>query len=104
MSTIHTPSGAIVIRHANAADERMLAELALLDDRAPLTGPALIGEIDGVARAALDLHDGSVAADPFARTAELVELLLLHAGVTRATRGSLRGRISSFLRPVPVRA
>jgi hypothetical protein len=105
MTTIHTQSDAIVIRHASGADARTLIDLALLDDRAPLHGPALIGEVNGVARAALDLHDGSVAADPFARTAELVELLKLHAGGTRFTsRSSLRGRVSSFLRPVSVRA
>ncbi|HWI07500.1 MAG TPA: hypothetical protein VNT54_08285 [Solirubrobacteraceae bacterium] len=95
---------AIVIRHASAADDRVLADLATLDDRAPLTGPALIAEVDGVARAALDLHDGSVAADPFARTAQIVELLRLHAGLTRPRRASLRDRVTSLLRPVSVRA
>jgi len=108
MTTIHTDTGAIVIRHASDADARTLTDLTLLDDRAPLHGPALIAEVDGVARVALDLHDGSVAADPFARTAELVELLQLHARGTRGTRGmgigSLRGRVASFLRPVSVRA
>ncbi len=107
MTSIHTHSDAIVIRHASEADARTLIDLALLDDRAPLHGPALIGEVDGVARVALDLHDGSVAADPFVRTAELVELLRLHAGGTRDSRttyGSLRGRVASFLRPVSVRA
>lgn len=103
MTTIHTHDAAIAIRHASRADERVLADLAQLDDRAPLTGPALIAEVDGVARAALDLHDGSVAADPFARTAELVALLRLHAGGTRTT-SSLRGRFASLLRPVSVRA
>ena len=102
MATIHTHTGAIVIRHANDADARTLSDLALLDDRAPLHGPALIAEVDGVARAALDLDDGSIAADPFARTAELVELLKLHAFGTRSI--SRRGRVASFLRPVSVRA
>lgn len=98
----HSHTGAIVIRHASDADARTLIDLALLDDRAPLHGPALIAELDGVARAALDLHDGSVAADPFARTAELVELLKLHAFGTRSrSRG---GRIASLLRPVSARA
>ena len=104
MATVHTDTGAIVIRHASDADARALADLALLDDRAPLRGPALIAEVDGVARAALDLHDGSVAADPFARTANLVELLMLHARGTRSRGGSLRGRVASFLRPVSLRA
>ena len=99
-----TDREAIVIRHASAADDRVLADLATLDDRAPLTGPALIAEVDGVARAALDLHDGSVAADPFARTAQIVELLRLHAGLTRPRRDSLCARVASLLRPVTVRA
>ena len=105
MTTIHSHTGAIAIRHAGDADARTLADLALLDDRAPLTGPALIDELDGVARAALDLHDGSVAADPFVRTAELVELLQLHARGTRGSAdASLRRRVASFLRPVALRA
>jgi hypothetical protein len=104
MTTTYTPTDAIVIRHASDADGALLLDLAMLDDRAPLTGPALIAEIDGVASAALDLHDGSVAADPFARTAELVELLRLHAGLTRAPGSSLRHRVAAFIRPVAARA
>jgi hypothetical protein len=101
-----TSLAAIVIRRATDTDICALADLAILDSREPLTGPALIAEVDGVARAALDLRDGSVAADPFAPTAELVELLRLHARSTRAdaNRGSLRGRVASFMRPVSVRA
>ena len=37
-------------------------------------------------------------------TAELVELLRVHARASRATHGSLRGRVASFMRPVFVRA
>jgi hypothetical protein len=103
-----TETGAIVIRHATDADVVALADLAILDSREPLTGPALIAEVDGVARAALDTADGSVAADPFAPTVELVELLRLHAGASRTTaragHGSLRGRVASLMRPVSVRA
>ncbi len=103
-----TSIGAIVIRRATDSDIRAIADLAILDSREPLTGPALIAEVDGVARAALDLNDGSVAADPFAPTAELVELLRLHARSTRTApgtdHGSLLGRVASFMRPVTVRA
>ena len=100
-------TAAIVIRRATDADICALADLAILDSREPLTGPALIAEVDGVVLAALDLGDASVAADPFAPTAELVELLRLHARATRGGRdgrGSLRGRVASFMRPVSVRA
>ena len=106
--TTTTGLGAIVIRHATDADIRALGDLARLDSREPLTGPALIAEVDGVARAALDTTDGSVAADPFAPTAELVELLRLHARssrtAARAGHSALRERVASFIRPVSVRA
>ena len=105
--TTTSSTGAIVIRRATDADIRALAELAIIDSRAPLTGPALLAEVDGVVLAALDTADGSVAADPFAPTAELVELLRLHARATRAARtghGSLLARVASVVRPVSVRA
>ena len=95
--TTTTSTGAIVIRRATDADIFALADLAILDSREPLTGPALIAEVDGVVVAALDLHDGSVAADPFAPTAELVELLRLHA---RAGRAAHRARLAARPRRV----
>jgi hypothetical protein len=95
------PSHNIVIRHSVADDVRTLAGLAALDSRPELTGPALLAEVDGVARAALDLHDGSVAADPFARTTELVELLRLRARSVAAadgTRASWSSRVKAAVR------
>ncbi len=74
---IHSPT--IVIRLATTADAATLGNLAELDSRHPLAGPAMLAEIDGTVRAALDLSDGSVAADPFVRTAEVVEMLRLRA-------------------------
>ncbi len=68
-------SQTILIRTATAGDADALEQLAALDSRRPLTGPAMIAEVDGTALVALDLHDGSVAADPFAHTAQLVEML-----------------------------
>jgi hypothetical protein len=95
------PSPSIVIRHAVEEDLRTLAGLAILDSRTELTGPALLAEVDGVARAALDLRDGSVAADPFAPTNELVELLRLRArrlAAAHGTRRSLRSRAKAIVR------
>jgi hypothetical protein len=100
------PSHNIVIRQSVAEDVRTLAGLASLDSRRELTGPALLAEVDGVARAALDLHDGSVAADPFARTTELVELLRLRArGIAaEGTRTSRVERLKAAVRrPQPAR-
>ena len=56
MNSPHT----IVIRRATAVGAETLAQLAILDSRRPLTGPALIAEADGIPRVALDLDDGSV--------------------------------------------
>ncbi len=102
MSTQST--SAISIRHATAADARTLADLAALDDRAPLAGPALIGEVDGIPRAALDLGDFTVAADPFVRTVELVELLWLHAGRRRRRRGRIGALVAARSPVTAVRA
>ncbi len=85
------PSHSIVIRHALDEDVRTLIGLAALDSRRELAGPALIAEVDGVPRAALDLWDGSVAADPFAHTVELVELLRLRASGLAAAEGAKSG-------------
>ena len=95
------PSHNIVIRHSVAEDVQTLAGLAALDSRPELTGPVLLAEVDGVARAALDLGDGSVAADPFARTVELVELLRLRARGLAAAEGSretFASRVKSMVR------
>ena len=78
MTTL-TPTPTISIRAASHADGPVLTRLAALDSaRAPF-GPALIAEVDGEPRAALGLRDRRVVADPFARTAELVTLLEVHA-------------------------
>ena len=95
------PSHNIVIRQSVAEDVRTLAGLAALDSRPELRGPALLAEVDGVARAAIDLQDGSVAADPFAPTTELVELLELRARRLAAAQrpaSSWRSRMRSLIR------
>jgi hypothetical protein len=101
------PSPTIVIRLATLTDSRTLGNLAALDSRHPLAGPAMLAEVDGVVRAALDLADGSVAADPFVRTAEVVELLRLRArrlqGDAPATRTALT-RLRHPLRALSLRA
>jgi hypothetical protein len=63
-----------VIRHVTGAER-----LAELDSQRPLTGPALLGEIDGRPAAAISLDDGRVVADPFQHTAQLVALLRMRA-------------------------
>jgi hypothetical protein len=69
----------ILIRRACADDGPDLVRLAALDSASPPPAPLLVAELDGVLAAALSLRDGSTIADPFRRTAEVVELLRLRA-------------------------
>jgi hypothetical protein len=75
------PQPSILIRGAGAADGPVLTRLAALDSAPVPNGPALIAEVDGQPRAALALRDHAVVADPFERTAEVVQLLEMHASL-----------------------
>lgn len=65
----------VTIRCAESADAFALRRLAELDSSATPTGDVLIAEVGGEPRAALSRTSGAVVADPFHRTAGLVELL-----------------------------
>jgi hypothetical protein len=65
------------IARAEQTDWYDLDRLAELDSADPLDGDVIVGRIDGELRAALSLADGRVVADPFVRTADLVEVLRL---------------------------
>jgi hypothetical protein len=70
----------ITIRPAYADDQASLSQLAALDSAASVpTGPVLMAEVDEQLRAALSLADGSVIADPFFPTVDLVALLRTRA-------------------------
>jgi hypothetical protein len=77
------------IRPATDDDRGRIGRIAELDSSLPIDGPALIGEIDGIAVAVLSLEDGRVVADPFRRTADLVALM--HA---RASGPGIAGRLA----------
>ena len=70
---------AITIRHSTLEDSFELARLAQLDDRPPIGREALLGFVDGELKAAVALPGGQAIADPFVRTADLVELLRMRA-------------------------
>jgi len=83
----------IMIRPGYADDERALRRLAALDSALnPPPAPLLVAEVDGELGAALSLHDGSVIADPFRPTAQIVELLRVHAAAARTTPRRRRRR------------
>ena len=97
----------ITIRAAYADDELALRRLAAVDsaDAVP-PAPLLLAELDGELRAALSLADGSVIADPFVRTAEVLELLRVRARAEVATRRrrARRRRFLGFRAPTRPRA
>ena len=68
----------IRIRPASTQDAFALRRLAALDDRRPLRGHVLVAEEAGEMRAAISVEDGNVVANPFARTADLVDMLRMH--------------------------
>ena len=74
---------AITIRQSTIEDQFELTRLAALDDRPPIGREALLGFMDGELKAAVAFCGDEAIADPFTRTAELVELLRL-----RASQGS----------------
>ncbi len=65
----------ITIVHSTEDDSQSLWRLAALDDRRAPKAPALLAYVGGELRAAISLVDGGTVADPFHRTAELVEIL-----------------------------
>ena len=67
--------GSVTLRFGAPADEQLLARLAALDSAEPPAQPVLLAEVDGQILAAVALSDGTVIADPFYRTAGLIELL-----------------------------
>lgn len=74
----------ITIRPARTADERAIARLAALDSAVAPADPLMLGEVDGALWVAMSLLDGSVVADPFAPTADLVELVRVRVASARA--------------------
>ena len=69
----------ITIPESTEADVASVRRLAALDDRRPPHGPALLAYVGGELRAAVGLLDGQAVADPFHRTADIVDMLRLQA-------------------------
>jgi hypothetical protein len=98
LSTVNTApqevemSQDITIRRATAADEAAIARVAALDSARAPKGATIVASVGGDVRAALPLDGGAPVADPFHRTAELVDLLRLHAARERAGRELDRAR------------
>src|SRR5947208_9863136 len=88
----------VILRFGSPADEKALAWLAALDSAPTPAQPVLLAEVDGQLLAALVLSDGSVVADPFHRTADLIDLLHQRAHQLDANRRPERFRLRRWLR------
>lgn len=88
---IHTDRS-VTLRFASPSDQGPLARLAELDSSTPPAQPVLLAEVDGHLRAALALTDGTVVADPFHPTADLIDLLRARARQLNATPQLRRSR------------
>ena len=92
----HIDSTEILIHAARAEDMREVARVAGRDSGELPAGPLLVARVGGDLRAAISLSDGSVVADPFYRTTELIAMLKIRA---HAGRDPIPSRRSFFLRP-----
>ena len=94
-TTEHT---AITIRLAVPGDAQALAWLAEMDSAAVPPSPVLLAEADGRPRAAISLRDGSAIANPFHRTAAVLELLAARAEHLRTERSDSCPPLSAIAR------
>jgi hypothetical protein len=99
----HTDSSEITIRAARAEDMGELARVAARDTHELPAGRLLVAKVGSDVRAAISIDDGTIIADPFHRTAELVAMLKIRAGaVTRARRGPVALRRRSRHQPLSI--
>ena len=86
----------VTLRFGSPADRHGIARLAELDGSGAPAHPVLVAEVHGQLLAALALSEGSVVANPFHRTADLIDLLRARA---RQLDGGRRPRRSLRWRP-----
>ena len=84
----------LTVRLARPADRAALERLAGRDSARMPDGEVIIAVVDGELRAGITVPGGTVIADPFRPTAELVELLRLRAAqLRRHRRAGARARV-----------
>jgi hypothetical protein len=79
---LHT-APTVLIRAARGSDGHVLRRLAELDSARVPAGDVLIAEAEGAVVAAHSPATGATIADPFRRTAAVVELLELRGAMLR---------------------
>jgi hypothetical protein len=79
MSALSNLAPTVVIRAARGSDGPALRRLADLDSREIPAGEVLLAETDDEVVAAVSVDTGAHIADPFRRTADVVDLLEFRA-------------------------
>lgn len=92
----------VSIRMASDEDAAAVRRLAERDSAAVPAGPVLVAEVAGELRAAIALDRGTVIADPFRHTWELVALLRARHEQARR-RASLPRLVARSHPPLPTR-
>jgi hypothetical protein len=91
------------LRYSHVGDREAIVRLAQLDSRREPSGTLLVAESQGRIVAALPLEASDAIANPFVRTAELVEILRLRAAQlsseSNGRRGGFRRRAIRVFRP-----
>jgi len=99
----HTDTQGITVRLADYSDARELLRLAALDSAQVPDGALVVAESAGELVAAAPVGGGTAIADPFRRTAPLVEMLELRADQLRGSleiespQARLAARVLSFV-------
>jgi hypothetical protein len=94
---------AIAIRCATPADAGAIRRLAALDSTSVPSGDMLLAVVDGELRAAIEVASGTTIADPFHRTADVVDLIAvraarLRADAVRSSKPAVRRRLPRLAR------
>jgi hypothetical protein len=84
MAALANLAPTVVIRAARGSDGPALRRLAALDSSVVPAGELLVAEADDEVVAAFSLETGAKVADPFRRTADVVDLLAFRAQRLRA--------------------
>ena len=97
--TSTTSTESVLMRRASAEDSARIRTLALLDNKRVPAGPFLVAEAGGEIVAARSLSTGTVIADPFRLTSDIVAMLQLRANQIGAVNELAERRTRSLRAP-----
>ena len=84
VAMVSSSPASLSLRHATSADAGAVAYLSALDEAERLSGSVLLAFDGDRPVAAMSLEDGRTVADPFTRTADVVDLLRVRARQQRS--------------------